>query len=167
MSDYKHILVATDLHNDAFPVVNKAVKIARRSNASLIVLTVVPELPFYMASGLNSISSIEAQFESHYRERLELLKMEVDVPCEYILFRGTAKLEILKLALKKDVDLIVIGSHGANGVQRLLGSTAIGVLHRAKADVLVVRAKTRAEIIKRAKSIARWSKRKSKERAKA
>ena len=162
MSEYRHILVATDLHNDAFPVVQKAVKIAKRGNANLIILTVVPELPFYMASGLNSISSIEAQFESRYRERLELLKIEVDVPAEYILFRGRAKLEILKLALKKEADLIVIGSHGANGVQRLLGSTAIAVLHRAKADVLVVRAKTRHEIKKRAKSIARLTKRKAK-----
>ncbi len=162
MSEYRQILVATDLHNDAFPVVKKAVKIAKRSNASLIILTVVPDVPFYMASGLNSIPSIEAQFESRYRQRLALLKMEVDMPAEYIVLRGSAKMEILKLALKKAADLIVIGSHGANGVQRLLGSTSIAVLHRAKADVLLVRAKTRAEIKKRAKSIARLSKKKAK-----
>ena len=162
MSEYRHILVATDLHNDAFPVVQKAVKLAKRGNANLIIVAVVPEVPFYMASGLNSISSIEAQFEAKYRERLELLQIEVDVPAEYILMRGSAKLEILKLALKKEADLIVIGSHGDKGVQRLLGSTAIGVLHRAKADVLVVRAKTRSEIKKRAKSIMRLGRHKSK-----
>jgi universal stress protein A len=40
-----------------------------------------------------------------------------------------------------DVDLIVIGSHGREGIQRLLGSTANAVLHGAPCDVLAVRIK--------------------------
>jgi universal stress protein A len=37
--------------------------------------------------------------------------------------------------------LIVVGSHGRHGVRLLLGSTANGILHHAKCDVLAVRIK--------------------------
>jgi universal stress protein A len=36
-------------------------------------------------------------------------------------------------------DLIVVGSHGRHGLALLMGSTANGVLHGAKRDVLAVR----------------------------
>lgn len=39
------------------------------------------------------------------------------------------------------VDLIVTGSHGTHGLQLLLGSTANGILHGARCDVLAVRIK--------------------------
>jgi len=50
-------------------------------------------------------------------------------------------LEITRYADDKQADLIVIGSHGRHGLQRLLGSTATPVLHNAKCDVLAVRIK--------------------------
>ena len=38
-----------------------------------------------------------------------------------------------------DPDLIIVGSHGRNGLALLLGSTSTGVLHGAGCDVLAVR----------------------------
>ncbi|MFW5825636.1 MAG: universal stress protein, partial [Marinobacter sp.] len=46
---------------------------------------------------------------------------------------------IHQLSEDKDVDLVVVGSHGRKGFQLLLGSTANGVLHGARCDVLAVR----------------------------
>jgi universal stress protein A len=52
---------------------------------------------------------------------------------------GSPKHEIVRVAEEREADLIVIGSHGRHGFQLLLGSTANGVLHLAKCDVLAVR----------------------------
>ncbi|HEY9149438.1 MAG TPA: universal stress protein, partial [Gammaproteobacteria bacterium] len=53
--------------------------------------------------------------------------------------QGNTRGEIQRLAEETKADLIVLGSHGRQGIQRLLGSTANGVLHGAPCDVLAVR----------------------------
>jgi len=52
---------------------------------------------------------------------------------------GSATQEIVRVAEENQVDLIVLGSHGRRGIQRILGSTASGVLHTTSCDVLAVR----------------------------
>lgn len=139
MAEYKHILAATDLHNDCFPVVHKAAELAQLEGAKLSVVNVIPNVPYYMASGM--VNDIEEELESESRERIELVKKIIATEAEYYIRHGSAKNEIVALAEEIGADLIVIGSHGRRGVQLLLGSTATGVLPRAKCDVLVVRAK--------------------------
>ncbi len=46
---------------------------------------------------------------------------------------------LVALAEELDVDLVVIGSHGYGGIDRVLGTTAAKVVNRAKCSVLVVR----------------------------
>jgi universal stress protein A len=53
--------------------------------------------------------------------------------------QGSTKREILNIAEQEGIDLIIIGSHGREGLQLLLGSTANAVLHGAPCDVLAVR----------------------------
>jgi len=142
MHDYQHILVATDLHNDALPVVREAISLAQKYGAKLSLISVVPSVPYYLASGVSSISDIEDQLENETRKRLDKIKQDLGIEADFYLQHGSAKLEIVRLAEKLGVDLIVIGSHGHRGVQRLLGSTSSGVLHLAHCNVLVVRSKT-------------------------
>lgn len=52
---------------------------------------------------------------------------------------GRAADRIHEVATQRDFDLIVIGSHGREGLRRLLGSTANAVLHDAPVDVATVR----------------------------
>lgn len=52
---------------------------------------------------------------------------------------GNPKQEITHIAVRGNVDLIVVGSHGRHGLALLLGSTANAVLHYAKCDVIAVR----------------------------
>ena len=52
---------------------------------------------------------------------------------------GRPESQIHQLAEDVAADLIVVGSHGRQGLALILGSTANGVLHGAHCDVLAVR----------------------------
>ena len=49
------------------------------------------------------------------------------------------KKDILKYCKEQDVDLIIMGSHGKQGIDVLAGSTVSEVVHKSICDVLVVR----------------------------
>lgn len=52
---------------------------------------------------------------------------------------GRPAKQIRLVAIEKQCDVIVLGSHGRHGWQRLLGSTANAVLHGAPIDVFAIR----------------------------
>ena len=56
-----------------------------------------------------------------------------------IIKEGRPAAEIHAACKGKDIDLVVIGTHGQSGLQLLLGSTANSVLHGSTCDVLAVR----------------------------
>ena len=62
------------------------------------------------------------------------------LPCETSIERGGAVWPVLSHALKEgDVDLIVLGTHGRTGAQKLLlGSSAEEVFRRARVPVLTI-----------------------------
>ncbi len=66
-------------------------------------------------------------------------KVPVEVRGEAITRLGQPADVIIALAEELDVDLVVIGSHGYGGIDRVLGTTAAKVVNRAKCSVLVVR----------------------------
>jgi nucleotide-binding universal stress UspA family protein len=62
------------------------------------------------------------------------------VKCQHRLLEGDPADEILKVAGVENVDMIVMGTHGATGLTRLLmGSVAENVLRKAPCPVLTVR----------------------------
>jgi nucleotide-binding universal stress UspA family protein len=59
---------------------------------------------------------------------------------EDLIVHGAAASEIVRLAKEREVDLIVISSHGRTGLGRMLfGSTAESVTRHAHCPVLVVK----------------------------
>ncbi len=64
-----------------------------------------------------------------------------DVSCETLIDeRGPAWRAIMAAADDYDADLIVVGSHGFQGLDRLLGTNAGRVANSASRNVLVVHA---------------------------
>ena len=139
MKTYKHILLATDLHSDNKPVIDKAIAIAKINNAKLSVVNVLPHIPYYMASGVPSISDLEDHLEEENLKHLKVLEAKIDVKADFHLLHGSPKRKIVKLAEELDCDVIVIGSHGRYGVERFIGSTTTGVIQCTNRDVLVIR----------------------------
>jgi nucleotide-binding universal stress UspA family protein len=67
-------------------------------------------------------------------------------PYEIHLLSGYASTEIIRIAEEREMDLIVMGSHGLTGLAHVLfGSTADRVVRKAPCSVLTVRIGKRSD----------------------
>ena len=141
MNNYKQILVALDLTEESDQIVNRAVKVARHNHAELSLIHVVEIVSFAYGGDIPmDLTSIQEQIDQHARKRMKETAAKLDYPVKEIhISTGNIENEIHEMANSINADLIVIGSHGRHGLALLLGSTANGVLHGAKCDILAVR----------------------------
>ena len=145
MENYKHILLAVDFSDHCEAIVRRARDMADKHQAKLSMVHVVDNLPITDAAYGPVIPfdvDLTEQLMDAAKERLAKLAEQFGVEeNDRWLELGSPKLEIIRIAEENAVDLIVVGSHGRHGLALLLGSTANGVLHHAKCDVLAVRLK--------------------------
>jgi universal stress protein A len=142
MAKYQRILVAIDLTPEGNKVLEQAMDISQQYSATLTLVNVVEHVPsvYSTESSFPEIPDIEKQLNEKAEEQLAKIMEKFKVTDSASFIRsGSAKHEIIDLAREIEADLIVVGSHGRHGLQLLLGSTANGILHLAKCDVLAVR----------------------------
>ena len=142
MSIYNKILVALDVSSEAELVIEKASEIADKFASELFIIHVVE--PVIADSTYDLLPPIDPNIENQLVERsklflTEILKKNGLEKNELLIPIGSTKTEIHNAAKAKDVDLIVIGTHGRHGVAMLLGSTANAILHGASCDILSVK----------------------------
>lgn len=142
MGGYTHLLLAVDFTDETGQVAERAKQLAKAFDAGLSFIHVVEFLHMDLANELVLPQDVELeeQMVASARRKLQDLAQRLgmpDAPCWVEL--GATKQEILRVAAEQGIDLIVVGSHGRHGIQRLLGSTANAVLHGAPCDVLAVR----------------------------
>jgi universal stress protein A len=144
MTDYSHILLAIDFSPATDSVTQQAMKLSRAFKTRLSLVHVVEFMSMNLSNDMALPQEVEFEQElvEQTRQRLQQLgeKLGID-QSDCFVPQGSTRQEILQLAKEQNVDLIVIGSHGRQGIQRLLGSTANAVLHGAPCDVLAVRVK--------------------------
>ena len=138
---YKKILVAVDLGETSAGVIDKAHKLALGQGAQIHVLHAVEPLSITYGGDIPmDFSSIQDEIYEQAREQLSRLCAAKAIPeSQRHLVVGRPENEIAATASDLNADLIVVGSHARFGLALLLGSTADGVLHHAKCDVLAVR----------------------------
>lgn len=135
---YSHIMLATDLSEDALVLAKKALDIANTFNAQFSIVHVIETIPSY-ASGYVGIIDIEMQLEEEAKKHLAEFAKELNIPTSnQILETGSPKTKILEVAKSHKVDLIIVGSHGRHGISWLLGATAGVIVHGAECDVLTI-----------------------------
>lgn len=145
MSIYKHIVVGLDLSEDSKIVLEKAQALAKTHAATVSVCHVIEPLA-YAYGGDIPVNLAEAQvtLEEHAEARLKQI-LNNNPPdstknvIKSAIVIGETSNELHQIAEAEKADLIVVGSHGRHGLALLLGSTASGVLHGAKCDVLAIR----------------------------
>jgi universal stress protein A len=138
---YNNILLASDFSPEAERAERRAVELAQKYDADLSLIHVVDYYPsMQLEGGLAMLPNIEERLNEKAQEDLNacITRLQVELKGSHI-GHGPPKGVIVDYATEIGADLIILGSHGRHGFGLLLGSTATGVLHIAKCDVLAVR----------------------------
>lgn len=147
--DMQTMLVATDFSDASAPATTYAFSLARALKARLYVVHIVPEddvrvikaIRAYLQSEMTPETLVDALYKEATK-RLATLVEEAhatELVHERLIVTGEPAAEIMHCAVAKQVQLIIIGTHGRRGVTRfLLGSVAERVLREAPCAVLVV-----------------------------
>lgn len=146
LQQYQQILVAVDGSSKAELAFQKAVSIAKRNDANLLLVHVIDTRAFQDVNSFDSMLAEQAtdlakQSLADYKKEAESNGVEkVETTIEY----GSPKLIIAKqIPQDKKVDLVVLGATGLNAVERLfIGSVSEYVTRNASCDVLIVRTDT-------------------------
>ncbi|MFT5692626.1 MAG: universal stress protein A [Oceanicoccus sp.] len=141
MSEYKTVLLAIDLSEEAVQVANKAHSLVSAGEVTLHVIHVIEPLSFAYGGDIPmDFSGIQDEIQKQAKSQLSTFAAKYDISPEHQhIVIGRPETEIHAVAEELGADLVVVGSHGRHGLALLLGSTANGVLHGAGCDVLAVR----------------------------
>lgn len=140
----KNILVPIDFSDYSKNALKYAVEFAKTFTAKLYLIYVVEPMiyPADFSMGQIAIPSTDIDIQSRAEEEFKKLTNEIDksLQVETIIKTGKPFVEINETALEKDIDLIIIATHGHTGVEHLLfGSTAEKVVRKAPCPVLTLR----------------------------
>jgi nucleotide-binding universal stress UspA family protein len=139
---FHKILAAVDASERAPAVFDIASELARTMGARLYVaraITVPPEFP--AAAAGSPADPLVARMAAIAMQDMTTLiaRTSDDVAIQPPIVRlGVPWKVILEIADERDVDLIVMGSHGYHGWDRVLGTTAAKIVNVAQRNVLVV-----------------------------
>ncbi len=138
---YQTMLVATDGSVTATKAVRMATDLAKAFGAVLHVANVyqdgggisLPDTDTEYAAPMNRASVADTQTES-----AASYARSKGVSTESHVVRGDPAQQIVALAVKHDIDVIVVGNKGMRGAKRVLGSVPNSVAHHAPCDILIV-----------------------------
>lgn len=139
------ILFATDFSEGSAVALPYAIDIAKKYGARLYLVHVVYDVTKATGWYVPHVAIGEIYDEIEKSAMAEIGKINADEmkgfgEVEQVVLKGTPYEEIIRFAEDKKIDLIVLGTHGRKGIDRMLfGSTAEQVLRNASCPVLSVR----------------------------
>jgi nucleotide-binding universal stress UspA family protein len=150
MMTAQHVLVPVDFSEYANQALEYAIGLASKLGARVTLLHVMQSppwggaemdatLPYAYTQYIQVLEAESANGMQAYLERVTAAGLEGEVAVVH----GVPFHEIIETAKTRQVDLIVMGTHGRTGLQHvLLGSVAEKVVRLAPCPVLVVRQPT-------------------------
>lgn len=145
--EYRTILVGTDGSEQAKQAFEKAIAVAKRNNAKVVVAHVIEHKLYGGTMTFSTFTPDLVQEETDQAIQLladyeKLAKDSGFTDIKTTLEFGSPKVMMAKeLPKKYNVDLIMVGQSGLNAVERLMmGSVSDHIIRTAPCDVLVVRA---------------------------
>jgi len=143
MALYDRILVPTDGSDRGRRAVEHALELAGVHEAAVHGLYVV-DTTSYAGTGMDAswtgVTDLLRSEAEDAIDRIESLAADSGVAVETAVVEGSPGREIVAYATDTDCDLIVMGTHGRGGIDRLLlGSVTERVVRRSPVPVLTVR----------------------------
>ena len=130
---FEKILVPTDGSEYADRAVEVALGLARELGTRVVALHVLDE---------KLILPLEVLEEEgrHILEEVRRRGEEMEVPVDEIILFGNPCQDMAKITTKSGADLMIIGTHGRTGVEKLLlGSVAENALKTVEVPVMLVK----------------------------
>jgi nucleotide-binding universal stress UspA family protein len=139
---FSRILVATDFSKPAAQALKMAILISHTFGAKLSIVHAATPVGYGIDTGPVPPEVLKANLDADKEEINQLVLSEPGLsqlkPSITVAYAETIDL-IHQVSRKEKADLIVVGSHGASGLERLaLGSVAEAVLNQARCPVLIV-----------------------------
>lgn len=154
MLTIKKILIPVDFSGTGIKVLEQATLMAKKTNAEIILLTVVTgpfgnagsddiRISVYNNNKYEVLIAIEAEKQMNLIKD-KLLKEGVRKVTYLIKKAGTPYKEIISVANKAKADIILMGTHGVSGFREfVLGSNTFKVVSEAKCPVLSIQKHTK------------------------
>jgi nucleotide-binding universal stress UspA family protein len=140
---YKNILVAVDGSKEAEWAFKKAIEVAKRNEAKILLAHIIDTRTFATVEAYDrAIAERADQFASQLMENYQQMAINAGVKdVDYVIDYGSPKVKIPKdIAKKYNIDLIMCGATGLNAVERFfIGSVSEHITRYASCDVLIVR----------------------------
>jgi nucleotide-binding universal stress UspA family protein len=136
----KNVLFATDFSPCSNAALPYALSVARRYGATLHAAHVMPsEADFLLMSPENWTVALEEE-DKRIQGYIEQLENQVrGLPHDVLMPRGEVSDALAEIIAGREIDLLVLGTHGRAGVRKLfMGSVAEEIFRRAACPVLSV-----------------------------
>lgn len=144
MQNIQQITVPVDFHQHTEDLVDYAVGLAGKLGAQLTFLHVaerIAEMAITADVYPASFAALNDELFAHARKKMEAMveKNKGACPgCTGVVLQGEVADGIVDYVKGKESDLIIMGTHGAQGIEKImLGSVAERVLKRASCPILV------------------------------
>jgi nucleotide-binding universal stress UspA family protein len=146
MIDLKRILLPTDFSKFSQAAIKYAAAFAEKFGAEIHLLHVVQNVAVFIPDMVNVMPPVMPTLEQMSGPIKEAMgKLIAEHGLERLTIHqeireGTPFYEIIQLAKEKQIDLIIMGTHGHSGLTHvLLGSVSEKVVRKAPCPVLTVR----------------------------
>ena len=143
--NFKNILVAFDSSSFSNRAFKNALDIAEPNSSKITIVTVVtgiyqPSIGFSMEYSKEMLETYTKIVKQTFR-KLEKLAKEKKIKLSLkILHDPSVSKAILNYVNASKFDLLVVGSHGRTGINRIiLGSVANDIVHKSNCPVMVVK----------------------------
>ena len=143
---FKKILCAIDFSEFTDDIVNYAVNIAKKFDAELHLIHVIPNLnyftPYESCLTPENLVAMERNMEGQVEKDFGKLMQKIDMPARKVVRTGVTFVEIIGYINEGGIDLVVLGTHGRSGIEHILiGSVAEKVVRKSPCPVLTIRPK--------------------------